>query len=403
MAARATASPCRLSLYASPVLFGTIYTTQFVVTASMGVVFAYLADLQDRYGLTNWEQGYVASAAFVAGLMSQLLLSPLVDRGHHRSVTWLSVICAVAGAYGFVFAQAAWSLVASRALAGISFGLFGLVARKALIGRNISGSGAKVGGLLSCAVAGFISGPAIGSALSGVSFEAPFLFTGTLMLLLGPVAAVLISRSPIAIAPVDYSDLGDLLRRPRVQAAICAHVGVWGLIGLFDATVDRYLTDIGVSSGELAVGLVIIGIPLMVLPPYTGALAERLGGARVAVPALALFVPAVLFYGWIGGLWTFILVGLAEAVTESYSEMGAQVLVLEATGVERAATGTGVLEAIGLAIASASAFGGPPLYGEIGPRWLFGGWAAVCLVLVFVALWRVKAVKIPPKIAKVSH
>lgn len=391
------------SQYASPVLYVTIYTTQFFVTASLGVVFAYLADLQDRYGLSHLELGIIAAAGFVAGLMSQLLLSPLVDRGHHRAVAWISVLSAVAGSFGFVVATSTWSLTASRGLAGIGFGLFGLVARKALIGRDISGSGSKVGGLLSCAVAGFITGPAIGAALSGIAFEAPFLLTGAVMLALGPVAAVLISRSPIAAVPVDYSDLGNLLRRPRVQAAICVHVGVWGLVGIFDATVDRYLTDVGLSSGELAIGLLIIGIPLMALPPYTGALAERLGAGRVAVPALVLFAPAVVLYGWIGGLLSFIAIGVAEAVTESYGVMGAQVLVLEATGAEQAAMGTGVLEAIGLAVAGAAALGGPPLYGAIGSRWLFGGWGLVCLVLAGAAALRLKAVKIPPKGIMLSH
>ncbi len=384
-------------------LFVTVYATQFLVTASMGVIFAYLADLQDRYGLGDWELGMVAAVGFVAGLVAQLLLSPLVDRGHHRFVAWVSVTAAVVGAYGFVFAEATWSLVTSRACAGLAFGLFGLVARKALIGRDISGSGAKVGGLLSCGVGGFISGPAIGAALSGISFEAPFLFTGTLTLLIGPVAATLISKSPVAASTVDYSDLATLLRRPRVQAAICVHVGVFGLIGLFDATVDRYLTDVGLSSNELAVGLLVIGVPLIVLPPYTGALAERLGGARVGVPALALFVPAVLLYGWIGGLWSFIFIGLAEAVTESYGEMGAQVLVLEATGAEQAAMGAGALEAVGLMVAAVAAFGGPPAYGYLGPRWLFAGWAAICLVLCVTAVLRLKAVKTPPKIVRVIH
>ena len=214
---------------------------------------------------------------------------------------------------------------------------------------------------------------------------------------------MLISRSPIAAVPVDYSDLGNLIRRPRVQAAICVHVGVWGLVGIFDATVDRYLTDVGLSSGELAIGLLIIGIPLMALPPYTGALAERLGAGRVAVPALVLFVPAVVLYGWIGGLASFIAIGVAEAVTESYGVMGAQVLVLEATGAEQAAMGTSVLEAIGLAVAGAAALGGPPLYGAIGSRWLFGGWGLICLVLAGAAALRLKAVKIPPKIITLSH
>ena len=172
---------------------------------------------------------------------------------------------------------------------------------------------------------------------------------------------------------------------------------------MFDATVDRYLTDVGLSSTEFAIGLLILGIPLMVLPPHAGALAERLGGGRVAVPALLLFAPAVVLYGWVGGLWTFIAIGVAEAITESYSEMGAQVLVLEATGVEQAAMGTGVLEAIGLMVAAVAAFTGPSLYGQFGSRWLFGVWGAVCLVLSGIVMLRLKAVKIPPKGMTLSH
>ena len=384
-------------------LFGTVYATQFLVTASLGVVFAYLADLQERYGLSDLEIGMIAAVGFLAGLLSQVLLSPLIDRGHHRVLAWSSVLCAVAGAYGFVFASSAWSLVASRALAGISMGLFGLVARKALIGLDIRGSGTKVGGLLSCGVAGFISGPFIGAELGEVSFEAPFWLTGTLMALLGPVAAVLISASPIAVAPVDWSDLVKLIARPRVQAAIGVHVGVWGLIGLFDATVDRYLTDVGLSSNEFAYGLLILGIPLMLLPPHAGALAERLGGGRVAVPSLVLFVPAVMAYGWIGGFVSFVVIGLAEAAAESYSVMGAQVLVLEASGASRAALGTGMLDAIGLAVATAAALFGPLLYGQIGPRWLFGGWGVACLALAGFAALRLKAVTIPPEEITISH
>ncbi len=381
----------------------TVYATQFLVTASLGVVFATLADLQDRYGLSHLELGVIAAAGFVAGLFSQLLLSPLVDRGRHRVVAWASVLAAVGASFGFVFASAAWSLTLSRAMAGVGFGLFSLVARKALIGRDISGSGAKVGGLLSCGVAGFVTGPAIGAALSGISFEAPFLLTGASMAVLGPIAAMLISNSPISAVPVDYSHLGNLLRRPRVQAAICVHMGVWGLVGIFDATVDRYLTDVGLSSAELAIGLLFIGIPLIALPPYTGALAERLGGGRVAVPALLLFVPAVVLYGWIGGLASFIAIGIAEAITESYSVMGAQVLVLEATGAEHAAMGGGVLEAIGLAVAGTAALAGPPLYGWAGPRWLFGGWGVACLALAGTASLRLRAVKVPPKAMVFTH
>ena len=118
---------------------------------------------------------------------------------------------------------------------------------------------------------------------------------------------------------------------------------------------------------------------------------------------LVLFAPAVVLYGWVGGLWTFIAIGLAEAITESYSEMGAQVLILEATGVEQAAMGTGVLEAIGLMMAAITALAGPPLYGQFGSRWLFGVWGVVCLLLSGIVMLRLKAVKTPSKGVRLSH
>ena len=68
--------------------------------------------------------------------------------------------------------------------------------------------------------------------------------------------------------------------------------------------------------------------------------------------------------------------------------MGSQMLILEATGVEQAAMGTGALQAIGLAMAAITAQTGPPLYGTYGSRWLFGGWGVVCVALVVVAMWR---------------
>ena len=62
-----------------------------------------------------------------------------------------------------------------------------------------------------------------------------------------------------------------------------------------------------------------------------------------------------------------------------------------------------IVRAQGIPVRSVAAFGGPPLYGLIGSRWLFGGWAAVCLVLALLAMWRLKAVEIPPKIVKIGH
>lgn len=374
-------------------LYASSYFVQFAVTASLGVVFGYLADLQERYDLSNAELGVIAASGFAAALFTQLLLAPFVDRGHAAAVAWLGVSASALGSLGFVFAEQAWTLSASRGLSGIGFGLFSIVARKALIGTDMKGGAVKVGRLFSCGVAGFISGPAIGASFGTISFEAPFVLIGSVVVLTGPVAATLIGRATIATTHVDYSQIGDLLRRPRVQAALGGEIALWGFVGLFDSTVDRYLTDVGMSSLQIALGLLVIGVPLLILPPIAGALAERIGASVVFRPSYLALLPAVWVYGYVGGLATFLVIGVLEGVIESYAAMSAQVLVLEATGVERVATGTALLEAVGLLFALIGALLGPVAYGALGQQRLFLLWALAMAVPVAVAWMRLHCAK----------
>jgi MFS family permease len=378
------------------------YVVSFLLAASIGLVFVFLADLQDDFGLSEVEVSIVASTGFLAALVSQLVLSPLVDRGHASGVARTAVIMGVVGTVGFGLGTTTWVFALSRGLVGIGLGLFGIVARKALLGLDAAGGGAKVGALLSSGVAGFISGPAIGATLGTISFEAPFVVLGVAMVVPGAVAARLIAGAEIATAFVDYSDIGALLARPRVQVAMLSQFVVFGFIGIFDATVDRYMTDVGLSTTAIATCLVIVGSPMLVLPARAGAYAERAGGGRVVLPAIGVAIPVILLYGYIGGAVMFALVGLAHAMTESFSTMGAQVLVLEATGAERAAIGSSILEATGLGIASVTAGVGLPIYAAYGEVALFGGWAFVSALCLIAMVARLRAVREPPRLVT-SH
>ncbi len=378
------------------VLTRSIYFVQFLMALAIGVVFVFFADLQDDFGLSGTEVGVVASMGFVAALVSQLALSPLIDRGHASGVAWLSVAMSVAGSVGFGLGSSTWVFATSRGMAGIGLGLFSIVARKALIGLDIAGGGAKVGTLLSSAIAGFIIGTAIGGGLGTISFGTPFFVIGAVTLVPGIVAARVIGQAEVATAPVDYGDLRALLRRPRIQAALLTQLVVFGFIGIFDATVDRYLTDVGLSTTQVAVGLVVVGSPMLVLPTRAGALAERVGGARVVVPAVLAAIPVVFLFGFVNGMAMFVVVGMIYAGAEAFANMGAQVLVLEAAGAERAAVGSALLEAVGMAVASVTAAAGPPIYGAYGEVTLFGGWAAFGVGCLAVMVLRLRSVRQPP-------
>lgn len=367
-----------------------IYLTNFLLTSALGVVFVFLEDVQADRGLTDWEIGVVAGTGFGAALVAQLLLSPLADRGTTRPLAVVALVAGIVGPVGFAYGQTMLILAASRGLSGIGLGLFGLLARKALLGLDATGGGAKLGMLLSTAVAGFIIGPVIGAVFEPLGFEAPFLAVSVALLLVGVPATATILRTEIAASPVDYSDLGRLVRRPKVQAAMLVQVVVYGFIGVFDAIVDRFLTDLGASTATIAVTILFVGGPMLFLPRIAGQLAERKGGATVMLPALLILIPAMTGYGLAGSVVVATMFGFLHGTGESFVSISAQVLVLEVTGAERAAVGSALLDAAGLTAATIAAALAPTVYGAAGPRALFVGAAALGAMLGLTALARAR-------------
>ncbi len=366
-----------------------IYITSFLLTSSLGVVFVFLEDVQVDNGLADWEIGVVAGTGFAAALVAQLLLAPLADRGRSGPLAVVAMVSGIVGPIGFAFGSTVGVLAVSRGLSGIGLGLFGLLARKALLGLDARGGGAKLGILLSTAVAGFIIGPVIGAVFEPLGFAAPFVAVSAALTFIGIPATYTILRAEIAAAPVDYSDLGRLLKRPKVQAAMIVQVVVYGFIGVFDATIDRFLTDLGASTRDVAVTILFVGGPMLVLPRIAGNLAERRGGAEVMLPALLVLIPAMVGYGVAGTVVAVTVFGLVHGSGESFASISAQVLVLEVTGAERAAVGAALLDTAGLTAATIGAALAPAVYGAAGQS-LFLGSAALAVVLGLVAVLRVR-------------
>lgn len=367
-----------------------IYAVNFLLAAGIGLVFVFLADLQDRYGLATWELGVVASMGFLAALVAQLVLAPLADRGHVGPLAAIAVVAGTIGTIGFVFASQTWTLALTRGIAGVGLGLYGVAGRKALIGADTSGAGAKLGAFLSTGVAGFLVGPPIGAILGRFSFEAPFWAVGIAIAVVGVPAVLAVARSEIATAHVDYGDMRALLRRPRIQAAVLTQISLFGFIGVFDSTVDRYLTDLGASTDATAVALLVIGFPLLVLPTRAGSLAERIGGPRVLIPAFFAIVPAIILFGVVDSVVWVAAAGVVETTGESFAFLAVQIVLLEVTGAARAAVGNALLEAAGLVSASVTAAFAPFVYGIGGPRWLFVGFAVISAGLMFAAWLRLR-------------
>ena len=90
------------------------YIGNFLLTASAGVVFVLLSDLQAAFDLPTWGLGIIAGAGFGGALIVQILLAPLADRGRtfplqNRSGWWQESI----GNFWFVLAddRSRWPLL----------------------------------------------------------------------------------------------------------------------------------------------------------------------------------------------------------------------------------------------------------------------------------------------------
>ncbi len=348
------------------------YLAGFALSSSAGVVFVLLSDLQERYGLPSWGIGAIASAGFVSGLVIQLLIAPYADRGGVLGLGAIALACGVGGTVWFIVADRLLPLVAARLLLGCGLGLFDVVARKALVGLTVAGSGARLGSYLSANVGGFLLGPLLGASLQRFGFHAPFVAVLILTLVAGGPALLWLRGAPVARSASGASvSMLRLAARPGIRAAMLGQGIIFGNIGIFDAVIDLYLEDLGAGNTTIGIILLFVGAPLLVVPTFAGRWVEAIGPRRVLVPLLIAAAPAIAGFGLFPILATIAVAGLIQGTIESVVFPTTQLLALDETGPEMAASGQAVLGITGLAAAGAAAFAAPSIYSSIGARPLF--------------------------------
>ena len=372
------------------------YAIYMLMIASAGVTFVFLEDIETDYGLPAWGIGLISSLAFASILFSTLVFAPLGDRGHLRLIGGSGIVLTIVGNGWIGFATELWSIASSRALVGIGTGMFAVAARKALIGDTTDDSGERIGALLSAAVAGFIAGPGIGAWIAEWGgIEAPYLVIAVLIAVLAVPVVLWLGDTTVAVSEhVTLASMWPLLRRPPARAALACQTAIFFNVGVFDSTVDEYLTDLGLDNVGVGLALIVIGLPLIVLPTWAGRLVDRsLRPSLILLAATAVFVPVIITMS----VWTVLAVFVALAVVETTTESfifpaAAKVIVLE-TGAEKSAIGQGLLDVTGQTAGAVAAFTAPTMFDLTdGPLGSFGMSAVVAAVLVLYA-----AVQVMPR------
>lgn len=365
------------------------YAIYMLMIASAGVTFVFLEDIESDYGLPAWGIGLISSLAFITILFSSLVFAPLGDRGHIRLIGAAGIALTIAGNAWIGFATELWSLGTSRALVGVGTGMFSVAARKALIGDTVENSGERIGALLSAAVAGFIAGPGIGAWLAEWGgIETPYLVIAVLLTVLALPVIVWLGSATIAMSDtVSLRSMLPLLRRPKARVALACQAAVFFNLGVFDSTVDEYLTGFGLDNIEVGFVLIIIGLPLIILPPWAGRLVDRSPRPVLfLLAATAAFVPIILSMGVWAVLAVFVVLAVIETTTESFIFPAAAKVVAIETGAAESAVGQAMLDAVGQTVGAIAAFTAPIMFDLTGgPLGSFGMSAAFAAVMITIA------------------
>ncbi len=387
-----------------PVLWPYFVTT-FLVCSAGGLVFPLLADLQDAHGLPTWGLGAISALYFAGAVGGQLVLAPLADRGHARTLLLAGVGLAVAAMVGFAVAGVLWQFCLARLLSGLAAGSFLPATRATLVRTDPDRAGHLLGRYAGTETGGFVFGPVVGTAVYAVAGLAmPFvvlaiaLAAGAVLLLRTPVPAAATVDDP-AVGPGrdvtaddgaaagsygPFSSFG-LLRHRGVVVAVLLELAVFLPVGIYDSLWARYLQDRGASTLLVGVGLSLYGIPYVLWAPRGGRLADRLGPVRSATIGLLVVVPTTFVYGLLAGPLVITGVALVEAFGNATAVPGAQTAMARSCPPRRLAAGQGLSGAISLMTAGATAALAAPVYETAGPVVLFSAAAVAMAMLATVA------------------
>ncbi|WP_066913450.1 MFS transporter [Millisia brevis] len=237
----------------------------FVIALGYGLV----APILPQFAL-QFDVGVTAAAAIVSIFAgARLIFAPAAGRavnllGERRVyIAGLLIVALFTGACAL--AQTYWQLMTFRAIAGIGSTMFTVSSLSLVVARSPVAARGRVTGLYATSfLAGSISGPLLGSALSGLGLRAPFVIYAVALVISSLIVAIALRSEP---AP-GTAAVTDDPARPEVPA--------WRLPAFRAAVVTNF-----------ANGAALFGVRMALIPLFA---VEALGrGAGVSGLALTAF------------------------------------------------------------------------------------------------------------------
>ena len=356
------------------------------LAAGYGVLFTIVDDYRDDYGISESAIGIVIGIGFIAGFLSQVVIAPLADRGHARKVVLFGVAVNVIGLLLMGFSTTFVPILVGRFISGIGIGAAVPAARRIVILADPNHLGRNLGRLLAADVFGFALGPAISAVLVGpFGIPAPFIVVAVATAVLLPfVARVQVEES--TVAPKRRLAV-DLLKIRPFAGAVVLGAALFVMIGSFDALWAVVHRDLGTNEWIANLGITLFALPLIILGPPGGRLAQVHGPFRVGVIGLGLGAVFMALYGLMPtGTWIF-AIAMLHAISDGITVSSSGVAVGMVVPAERQAGAQGVLGAAQALSAGVMAIVTATLYDHFGRTTAYFVCAAVMVVLVGAGGW----------------
>lgn len=312
------------------------------LASGYGVLFTMGGDYRNEYGITASTFGLIIGLGFIMSFVAQFTIGPLGDRGYARKMVLGGAIVNAAGMLLMGFGTTAEVLLFGRVLSGLAIGAASPAIKRMVVVGSGENLGRNLGRLFSADVFGFAVGPVISGILVGpFGIPAPFIVIACVT-----VAMVLVSLR------FDIEESGqsepqrfalDLLKHRAFAGAVLLGVAAYVMIGAFDALWDLVHTDLGTSELMANIGISLFAIPLVLLGPTSGKLAQRVGPFLTAAVGMSL---AAVFFGIYGVLsvgGAIFAVTMVHAVTDGLSFAASGVAVGMTAPESRQAGAQGVL------------------------------------------------------------
>jgi MFS family permease len=355
--------------------------------AGYGVMFTVLDEMRSEYGIGEGALGLVVAVGFFASFLAQVLLAPFADRGFARRPVLVGMVLEIAGMVTMAFGDTVAALVVARAVMGIGAGMVGPATRRIVILADPDNLGTNIGRLLTADVVGFSLGPAVSAVLVGpLGLAAPFLAIAVLTVVFVPFV-LRMSVAETTERPAEQTHFAfDLLRHRAYVAALCLGATVFLMIGTFDVMWVLVLDDLGAADWIANLGIILFAVPLAILGPFGGRLAQRVGPFRTGAIGLLLGAAFMATYGQWTSAGMMLAVSLVHAINDGFTVSSAGVAVAMVAPPGRQAGAQGLLGGVQTLVGGVSAIIAGALYESHGRGIAYGTTAAMMTALVVTAL-----------------